>query len=112
MSLRLAPLLFVFKKLRADKRKPRRWRAVRDQMGGSWGVLIKQIADGLMKIISRIRWSYSRPGRQITVKNSHVNGGKVSYPNIIFCGKVSCLNIIFSRRKATKMKVGKETEMI
>ena len=46
-----------FKKLRADKTKPRGWRAVRDQTGGSRGVLIKQISEGLMKTVSRRRWS-------------------------------------------------------
>ena len=76
LSLCSAPLSFGFKKLRADKRKPRGWRAVRDQTGGSRGVLIKQIGEGLMKTVSRRRWSYSQPGRQITVKNSHVNGVK------------------------------------
>ena len=47
-------------------------------------MLIKQIGEGLMKIISRRRWSYSQPGRQITVKNSHVNRGKVPRLNINF----------------------------
>ena len=56
----------LLKKLRADRRKPwGRW-TVRDPTGGNRGVLIKQIAEGLMKIISTRRWSYRQPSRQIT----------------------------------------------
>ena len=81
LPLRSAPLTCNFKKLRAYKRKLWGCRTVGDQIGGSRGVLIKHIAEGLMKIISR-RWSYSQLGRQITVKNRHVNGSKVSSLNI------------------------------
>ena len=84
LSLRSAPLTFGFKKLRANKRKPWGCRAVRDQTGGSRGVLIKQIAEGLMEIISRRRWNYSHSGSQVTDKNSHVKGSKVSSQNISF----------------------------
>ena len=57
LSLCSAPLSFGFKKLRANKRKPQGWRAVGDQTGGSRGMLIKQIGEGLMKTVSRRRWS-------------------------------------------------------
>ena len=74
---------------------------MRDQRGGNRGVLIKQIAEGLMETIRRRRWSYSQPGRQITVKNSHVNGGSVS-----------SLKINFSRRGARKMKMSKKIALL
>ena len=54
LSPRSAPLAFGHKKLRANKRKPRVLRAVGDQTGGS------RIAEGLMKIRSRRRWSYGQ----------------------------------------------------
>ena len=57
LSLCSAPLSFGFRKLRADKRKPRGWRVVRDQTGGSRGMLNKQIGESLMKTVSRRRWS-------------------------------------------------------
>ena len=60
-------------------------------------MLIKQIGESLMKTASRRRWSQRQPGRQITVKNSHVN-----------CCKVPGLNINFLRKRARKMKVGKK----
>ena len=101
MFFRSASLTFAFKKLGADKRKLWGRRAVRDQTGESRGVLIKQITDGLMEIISRGRWSYSHPAHQITVKSSHVNGGKVSN-----------LNINYSRRGAGNMKEDTKTEMV
>ena len=56
LSLCSAPLSFGFKKLGADKRKPWGWRAVRDQTGGSRGILINQIGEALIKKVSRRRW--------------------------------------------------------
>ena len=68
-------------------------------MGGSRGMMIQQMTETLVKVISRSR--YSQPGRQITDKNSHANGSEIS-----------CLNIHFLRRGARKMKMKKKTEMI
>ena len=51
------PLSFGYKKLRDGKRKPWGRRTVRDQTGGSRGMLIKQIGEGLMKTVSTRRWS-------------------------------------------------------
>ena len=91
LSLRSAPLTFGLKKQRANKRKPM----------GCRGVLIKQITEGVMNSISRRGWSYSQPGHQIAVENSHVDGSNVSNVNINFSG-----------RGTRKMKVGRKTEMI
>ena len=57
LSLCSAALTSGHLKLRADKRKPLERRTVRDQTGRNKGVLIKQIAQGLVKMISRRRWN-------------------------------------------------------
>ena len=58
LSLRSAPLIWLQEaEGRQEKTTGMEGGKTRAQTGGSRGVLIQQIAEGLMEIISRRRWS-------------------------------------------------------